>query len=353
MKKILDIVDGISSSKGKKPLVSVVLPIYNGSEFLVEAIQSILNQSFTNFEVIAIDDGSTDDSIEIIKQFHDPKIRLHCQRNIGLAETLNRGIDLSIGKFIARQDQDDISYPDRLLRQVDFLENHPDCAMVGTWAEIWEGDRKTDRLHANPSDDSTLKFELLFDNPFVHSSVMLRRGILKRVGGYRNDPNNLPPEDYDLWSRIARKYKIANIPEVLHVYREVPQSMSRDGISPFLLRVMQISSENIAWAAGLSVADPHVQNIPALIHKANEKVIAPPDFFAMQKILHRTMANIFSSEEHQKYFEIAKERLMTSTAIYWKHFGFSLHGILFRYWRYGQIVLQHCKILMRDYFGNS
>ena len=125
-------------------LVSVVLPVYNGAKYLRDAIDSMLAQSYANFELIIIDDGSTDDSINIISAFNDPRIRLYSQENQGLAATLNRGITLAKGAYIARQDQDDVSLPNRLSKQAAFLETNPDYGMVGTWASIWERN-ETDR----------------------------------------------------------------------------------------------------------------------------------------------------------------------------------------------------------------
>ena len=202
-----------------RPLVSVILPVYNGAVYLREAIESILDQSYANFELIIINDGSRDDSERIIKSIPDARIRYYCQENQGLPATLNRGIELSRGEFIARQDQDDISFPQRLERQVEFLETHPRCGMLGTWAEIWVNDVRTDRAHRHPADNVTLQYSLLFNNPFVHSSVMIRREVFERVGLYCNDRSRQPPEDYELWSRVSRVFEVSNIPEIHLIYR--------------------------------------------------------------------------------------------------------------------------------------
>jgi len=122
---------------GYAPVISVLLPIYNGAPYLVEAIDSVLNQTWKDFELIVINDGSTDDSAAIVHGYDDPRIRYYEHENIGLAATLNRGIDLAVGEFIARQDQDDISKPERFARQIVYLTAHPECVLIGTWAEIW------------------------------------------------------------------------------------------------------------------------------------------------------------------------------------------------------------------------
>ena len=209
------------------PLVSVIFPVYNGAAYLREAIESILAQTYSNFELIIINDGSKDDSAMIIEQFRDPRIRFYSQVNQGLAATLNRAIGLTQGEYVARQDQDDISLPQRFEKQVAFLQTHPDHGMVGTWAEIWEGDKKTPRMHKHPAETAALKFALLFDNQFVHSSMMICRKVFDKVGLYSIDKTRQPPEDYELWSRVVREFEVANIPEPLVVYREMPGSMSR------------------------------------------------------------------------------------------------------------------------------
>ena len=272
--------------------MSVVLPVYNCPRYVGQAIECILNQTFADFELIVIDDGSTDETPSVLKRYTDPRIRHISQANRGLAGTLNRGIERSRGRYVARQDQDDVSFPERLAKQVAFLDAHPGCALVGTWAEIWRDDEKTHRVHAHPSDSARLKFELLLNNPFVHSSVMIRKAALDRVGGYSTDRSRQPPEDYELWSRIARSYEVANIPEILHVYREVGTSMSRVGPSPFLDHLVTICAENIALAARESPENPQVVNIAALTHAAAHRLQGEPDFDEMRHIFLAAARNV-------------------------------------------------------------
>jgi hypothetical protein len=281
-----------NQSSESMALVSVILPAYNCPSYIGVAIKSILDQTFDNFEFIIIDDGSTDDTPEVVRTFNDPRIRFFQQHNQGLAATLNRGIEIASGKYIARMDQDDISMPERLAKQVNYLEAHPECGMVGTWADIYLEEKKTDKAHRHPSDNVILQCELLFNNPFVHSSMMLRKSVLEQVGGYSTDPERQPPEDYELWSRIAHKYEVANIPETLHVYREIPRSMSRTGLSPFLDHLVTISAENIAWASQSSGDDPNPVNIAALIHNAKHRIIGEPDFRSMSAVLQKAVAHV-------------------------------------------------------------
>ena len=247
-------------------VVSIVLPIHDGARYLREAIDSMLAQTFTDFELIAIDDGSTDCSADIVRGYSDPRLVFVQQTNEGLAATLNRGISLARGRFVARQDQDDVSLPGRLAKQVEFLTGHPETAMVGTWAEIFGGFGPHGRFHRHPCDPAVLSFELLFDNPFVHSSVMIRKTALDAVGGYSTDRARQPPEDYELWSRIARKYPVSNIPEVLHRYREVPGSMSRSSHDPFAMRVVAISTENLAHVLGQPCQSKELRDLAEIMH---------------------------------------------------------------------------------------
>lgn len=291
------------------PTVSVVLPVYNCSCYVGQAIECILDQTFADFELIVIDDGSTDETPSIVKRYTEPRIRYISQTNRGLAGTLNRGIELSRGRYIARQDQDDVSRPARLARQVAFLDAHPQCALVGTWAEIWRADERTSRAHAHPSDGARLKFELLLNNPFVHSSVMMRKSALDAVGVYSTDRNRQPPEDYELWSRIARSFDVANIPEILHAYREVGSSMSRAGPSPFLDHLVTICAENIALAAGEPPDNPQIVNIAALTHAARHRIQGRPDFDEMIRIFVAAARNVMPPEQRAAIEREARERI--------------------------------------------
>lgn len=246
--------------------LTVLLPVYNGLSFLSRAIDSILTQSFCDFELIIINDGSTDNSEKTIRNLSDSRVNYFYQKNQGLAATLNNGIKLSKGKFIARLDQDDLMLQSRLAKQVEYLELHPDCAMVGTWSEIWVGTTPTNRGHYHPTPHETLQLELLFDNPFVHSSMMIRADVLRDIGGYSVDKSRQPPEDYELWSRISRKYRVANIPEVLTVYREVEGSMSRIGDNPFLTNVIQISAENLVAILAPKFSYEQCHSLASLYH---------------------------------------------------------------------------------------
>lgn len=248
-------------------LISVLMPVYNGAPYLHHAIQSILEQTHRNIELIIINDGSIDESEDIIQSFTDRRIHYLYQENQGLPSTLNRAIKLAKGRWVARQDQDDISLPDRLKLQAAFLNQHPDYAMVGCRAQIWVGDQKTDRVLCHPTSDGEIRIGLLFYNYFVHSSVLIQKSVLEQEGGYSIDVSRQPPEDYELWCRIARKHKIANLAIPLLAYREVSNSMSRDAENPFLKKQAQLSAENIAWALGLDEENENILGLANVMQK--------------------------------------------------------------------------------------
>jgi hypothetical protein len=164
----------------------------------------------------------------------------------------------------------------------------------------------------------------LLNNPFVHSSVMMRRSALQEVGGYTVDPLRQPPEDYELWSRLARRYAVGNVPEVLHVYREVRGSMSREGVSPFVERLILISAENIACAAGVQPSDCHVVNIAALVHGAPQRVQGTLDFATMREIFRRAAEAVVSPDQHARFNREAEREMQRLRERYPQMFGVGL-----------------------------
>lgn len=200
------------------------MSVYNAEANVAAAIESILAQTYANFEFVIIDDGSTDGSRAAIEQFDDPRIRLISRPNKGLPESLNEGIALARGRYVARQDADDSSLPTRLEREVELLERNPDVGMVGTNYMIVDEDGAlltTTSVFIHPDD---LAVAQILSNQFGHGTVMMRKSLVVDVGGY--DPSAGVVEDYDLWLRIARVSKLANIPEPLYRWRRSSGSLS-------------------------------------------------------------------------------------------------------------------------------
>jgi glycosyltransferase involved in cell wall biosynthesis len=226
--------------------VSVVMPVRDGSRWLREAIRSILDQTLTDFELIIVDDGSIDDSPDIIRSISrgDPRIRAIRLDRQGLVAALNSGLSESRGQFIARLDADDRTHPLRLQRQAEYMDCHPDVGLLGTWANQIDEQGSVMRALRPQTGSEALKIMLQRTNPFVHSSVMLRALDLRKVGFYRRAFEGA--EDYDLWLRMSERAAIANLPENLVDYRWHPGGLSHR------LRVRQLYSGRLARAAALA-----------------------------------------------------------------------------------------------------
>lgn len=207
------------------PQVSVILPVHNAGEHLRAAIQSILDQTFTDFEFIIINDGSTDGSDAIIRSFTDPRISYMAIENRGVANALNEGIRNSTAPLIARMDADDISLSSRLEKQLRSLQEHPEIGLLGTWAEVLSNEGKAIGVLEHPTDHASICYSLLFDSPFVHPSVIFRREVFEMTGGYDTDPTLF--EDLDMWQRMTGITVMANLPAHLVQYRSVPTGLSR------------------------------------------------------------------------------------------------------------------------------
>lgn len=200
------------------PLVSVLIPCYNCEKYVEEAVMSIIKQTYSNLEILVIDDGSTDNTKSILQKLtqKDSRIRyIKNEENLKLIKTLNKGLDLCNGKYIARMDADDISLPTRIEKQVDFFETHPEIGVVGTYIQIF-GVRKS--VWKMDTKDKYIRAHLFCNSSFAHPSVMMRTSILRDNRLYYN--TDYPhAEDYKLWCDIAQYTKLANIPEVLLYYR--------------------------------------------------------------------------------------------------------------------------------------
>jgi len=201
------------------PKITVLMSVYNGEKYLREAMDSILNQTFKDYEFIIVNDGSTDRTLGILQSYRDPRIRIiNNQENIGLTKSLNEGLKLAKGEYIARQDADDLSLPGRLARQLSFMEAHPEVGGLGTWADIIDAQGKRLRTVQGPANHDEICAHLLIHNPFVHTSMFVRRQTLEKAGGYQE--NLRYAQDYDLWWRLSQVRRVAVIPQALVQRRE-------------------------------------------------------------------------------------------------------------------------------------
>jgi len=200
------------------PKISVLLPVYNAEKYIKDAINSILIQTFQDFELVILNDGSTDKTEMIILSFDDNRIKYHKSENKGIVYQLNKGVELAAGEYIARMDSDDISLPARLSKQIEFMEQHPNVDALGTaYFRIDERGKKIGEKKV-PSTHEECEFMATLNSPILHPTLMIKKDVIKEIGGYKKDFNLI--EDYELFLRLIKSgYKMANLKEPLFYYR--------------------------------------------------------------------------------------------------------------------------------------
>jgi len=211
----------------KPPKVSVVMPVKNGELFIVGALESLYRQSYQDFEVLIVDNGSEDRTREICERMIDSRTRLIPNSgNLTIADALNLGISLANGEYIARLDCDDLAQPSRFRKQVDFLDSNPDVGIVGSWMKCFGERRKSWKY---PQKDTAIRLSILFRSPFGHPSVMFRAAWEGGNKGFY-DPLFDFAEDLELWTRICSEWRAANIPEFLTFYRTHPRQATKSNL---------------------------------------------------------------------------------------------------------------------------
>jgi glycosyltransferase involved in cell wall biosynthesis len=226
----------------------VLLPVHNGARYLRLAIDSIVNQTYQDLELLVVDDESTDESLAIARSYSDPRVRvLSGHGRQGLVRTLNIGLRAASGEYVARLDHDDIARPDRLQKQVDYLDRHREVALVGSVARLIDEDSREIGRVARPVSAIAIRWYSLVENPLIHSSATFRLAETMALGGY---DETLPyAEDYDLWSRLLDHHEVANLAEPLVDYRRSPVSImsvvEEDEASPSRGRLQHIMADVI------------------------------------------------------------------------------------------------------------
>jgi glycosyltransferase involved in cell wall biosynthesis len=202
------------------------MSVHNGRPYLEEAVKSILNQTLSDFEFVIVNDGSTDGTKDVLDRFADRDERIRCvhQENRGLIASLNRGLDMARGKYIARMDADDIAHPNRLQAQVRFLDANPDIGVLGTQVEWINDSGKADGEWNFPTDPDQVAWRLLFGTCLCHPSVMMRVSLVQDLGGYAAWATH--GEDYELWTRVLLESRLANLSETLLKYRRHEETVS-------------------------------------------------------------------------------------------------------------------------------
>ena len=302
------------------PAITVFMPVYNGANFLREAIESVLHQTFKNFELLIVDDGSIDNSLEIIKSFNDDRLRiLENPENKGLIFSRNLGIREAHGKYLAILDCDDIALTDRLQIQYDYLESNPKIAVCGGHAIIIDEYGKEKEFFQVPLTHKNMGILMLFRNTIVNSTAMIRVDILKEIGGYLNYEIG---EDFDLFLRIAERYDITNIDYTLSKYR-----INTKGISTIKRSDMVIAEREIiqGMLERLGIKpDKKLIDIHHAIYTFQLKSYHIPDFMHLLEKLKSANKSLKKYDQHDfntflynKWYDILRAKKSKSAIYYY------------------------------------
>jgi glycosyltransferase involved in cell wall biosynthesis len=281
------------------PNISIVMTTYNSSKYIKECIESVLDQNFKNYEFIIVDDGSTDNTIEIIQSYEDSRIILISNAH-NYIQSLNIGINKAQSKYIARMDSDDIMLMERLKLQYDFMESHPQIDICGGAAQTFDQTTKTTKLNVSTNHiDIVLNF--MFGNSIIHPSVIIKRDILKIFPCKKNiyecyNPQYIYAEDYKMWTDLAIKgYQFANIPEVIIKYR-----ISENQVTQMKNKEMMVCSRKISAEYIESVVDIILESDKTFKNILSEII----DLYKNKNISFNSLCNIL--------YYVYKEFLSTS-----------------------------------------
>ena len=249
------------------------MTVYNGEQYLAQAIDSIRGQSLKDFEFVIVDDGSSDRTAAILEEAQeaDPRVEVISPPRLGRARALNMAWTHAKSRYIANLDADDLAHPERLERQIAFLQRHPEVGLLGTASRALDEDTGIESLVSPPLTDPELRRELVRRNPFHHSSIMIPRRVLREVGGFNE--KLVVAIDYELWVRIGCRYRLANLPDVLSVKRSHRQAYFRR----FIFRKRYKINASIRWRAWRQFSLP-LTDIRFILHPNR----LPRDFIAIK-----------------------------------------------------------------------
>ncbi len=256
-------------STSNSPKVTVLMPVFNGEKYIEEAIASILEQTFTDFELLIIDDNSTDRSFEIISSFNDTRLRvMQNEENKGLAKTLNFGLDLAKGKYTARMDQDDISYSNRLEKQVEVMDRSLDFGLVSTncYQINSTGQVQENTILKNGIKGREVEWYLLWGNPIVHPSVMFRTELVKSLNGYP-EIYRFHVEDYVLWHQLVELKSIVILNEPLLLLRKHNLNATELDLKTHIQELVKVNQELLAKRIGYKPLQESIHLIGKLPNK--------------------------------------------------------------------------------------
>lgn len=314
---------------GDPPRVTVLMPVHNGGAYLDAAVRSILGQTFPDFELLAIDDGSTDGSGEVLRGYRDPRLRLvENGRNVGIVETLNRGLTLSRGEYVARMDCDDVSLPERFARQLRFFDAHPDIGVLGTCGERIDEGGKTVAPFCQPLRHEAIRFCLHFFCPLTHPSVMMRKEVVLGAGGYMPGgplpAGELVPEDYDLWWRLSTATRFANLPDCLLLLRKHAETVTARHMDEFRFQAARINRERIEMRLGKGVREEVAE---AMMSQRYEPPVLAGEVFRTIVRLYRSFVGEGLPEDAAKEIRQETCEQLARIALY-RGNAFRIRGLL-------------------------
>jgi len=280
-------------------LVSVIIPCFNADLYVKKAVESIMNQLYTNLEIIVINDCSTDGTKEILKSLEKIDSRiiyLENEVNLKLIKTLNKGLEVAKGKYIVRMDADDISHADRILKQVNYMENNPDIGVLGTNA-LFFGDNYKSHLTKKYEDNKIIQAQLFVESPFIHPSIMVKRELLIEVGGYSEKYDQV--EDYGLWVELSKITQFANLRDALLDYRILSNSQTRLSQNKRSSRhiVLRTVLSTLLHKNSIAVNELELNNYTYSIYRANFEYI---DLKVLKSIYSKLLEGV--SNSHLKNF---------------------------------------------------
>lgn len=298
------------------PLVTVLMSVYNGEKYLREAIESILCQTYGNIEFLIINDASTDRTAEIIQSYNNKRIRFFSNEvNLKLTASLNKGIDLAQGKYIARMDADDISLPERIEKQVAFMEQHPEVGLCGTF--VMNIGTNDEYVPPYKTTHDEIKFKLFFETHFPHPSAMLRKSVLDEHS-LKYDTVNTVAQDYELWNKMVTFCEVAILPEPLVKKRSHPEMTSVKKGEEQLKVVKNIHRElmqKLGVVPGEQTLDIYERYLKGTLPKTKEELFALLDLFD-KLIAGNVKSKIYRSDLFDRFFAEKYWMLCTTSSRY-------------------------------------
>jgi glycosyltransferase involved in cell wall biosynthesis len=329
------------------PRVTVLMPIYNAAPHLLEAVNSILTGSFADLELLAINDGSTDESGEILGSIADPRLRLiRNPKNVGVVATLNRGLDLAEGDFIARMDADDVSMPDRLARQVAFMDANTEIGLSGMWARTFGA--RPERSIRTPLSSTEIHVGLFAFNPLCHPTAMLRRDLFAAHGlRYAEDARHC--EDLDLWMRASNHFAISNLPVIGLRYRvHASQVTNRFAMEQqeTLARLRRRQLLRLVSDATEADIQLHLKALDVMRQLTHDDLVSIGEWLEhleeSNRHLDRYDASAFHSFLAQRWLNASHRCNPRNIKVWrtWRRSSLATAGMASRLWLFGKIVLR-------------